>query len=177
MFAVTEPALIERVMAVVGTDWKSGFPYAMLKHYRDYLRRGGKNDSHEIKIEFNRTVAESNHVDHHIANGRQTKFAHQMATAEDAAHYRTPGEVPTMIMRHKVDWSFLTNGINIPVDRQPVLHQCLGYDLRRDDYRLATLVVGKQAFKAKFGNLMQKNRQASDSIQFRFANSAFTRQM
>lgn len=99
----------------------------------------------------------------------------QMSYIEDAAQYRVTGEVPTMIMRHEVDWSFFTNGINVPVDRQDVLLNSLGYKFRRGDMRMATFIVNDKAYKVRFENFNQKRNSKSDTIQFRFAKSAFTR--
>ena len=108
---------------------------------------------------------------------RDVQLSTLLNLVEDAAQYRITGEVPKMIMRHKVDWSFFTNGINVPVDRQPVLLKSLGYDFKRGDSRVAIFIVNDKAFKVRFYNLNRRTPTRSDSIQFRFANSAFSQFM
>lgn len=52
LLQVTDPTLIERVMGIVGTDWKNGYPHAMLRHYCIYLRQCGQmGGEHEIPFE------------------------------------------------------------------------------------------------------------------------------
>lgn len=99
---------------------------------------------------------------------------------ETADCYETDKSKGKFIMTHKVDWSFLTNGINIQVKYQSALRKALWYKFNRGDTRTATIIVGNEAFKVKFFNMnldVKRGSKAHDVIQFRYYNTAFPRRM
>ena len=108
---------------------------------------------------------------------RTHRFANLHDKIESAENYIHDKSLGRFVMRHKVDWSFLAVGINVPVNRQAALLGALGHDFARGDSRVATFIVGDEAFKVKFVNMNQKRENQSDKIQFRFYESAFARRM
>lgn len=57
------------------------------------------------------------------------------------------------ILKKKVDWSFLTDGFNIPLEFQSLLHGCYSEYIQPGEKRVIKILIGTEFYEAKLINI------------------------
>lgn len=57
------------------------------------------------------------------------------------------------ILKKNVDWSFLTDGFNIPLEFQPLMHGCYSEYIQPGEKKIIKILIGTECYEAKLNNI------------------------
>lgn len=79
------------------------------------------------------------------------------------------------ILKKNVDWSFLTDGFNIPLEFQPLMHGCYSEYIQPGEKKIIKILIGTECYEAKLNNInfsRAKYPDHKDLLQVRYSKGS-----
>ncbi len=79
------------------------------------------------------------------------------------------------ILKKNVDWSFLTDGFNIPLEFQPLMHGCYSEYIQPGEKKVIKILIGTECYEAKLNNInfsRTKYPDHKDLLQVRYSKGS-----